>query len=88
MGKHIKKKLSGLPPYLLPNIKGWHNLVKQPEQGSKNRYFGKNWFELLQSGELPLYEGSITLKTKDVHSIVLLNLGVDHATPWRTLNRK
>lgn len=65
------------PAYSLPRLHGWHMLSKQdlPDKGKMYKYFGANWWDLLMADKLPLHVGSITLKTKNAHAIVFVNLG-------------
>uniref|UniRef100_A0A6C0EL92 Uncharacterized protein n=1 Tax=viral metagenome TaxID=1070528 RepID=A0A6C0EL92_9ZZZZ len=67
------------PAYSLPKIYGWHLIPKQDlrDTGKIFKYFGANWWDLLLDGKLDLKKGSVTLKTKDVHVMVFINVGTD-----------
>jgi hypothetical protein len=47
------------------------------DTGKIYQYFGANWWDLLMNNKLPLKTGSITVKTKDAHAIIFINLGAD-----------
>ncbi len=61
------------PPYSLPKLYGWHMISKQSKGAQKD--FGLNWWDLLYSDSLPLLRGSITINSKNVHSIIFINMG-------------
>lgn len=67
------------PPYSLPRLYGWHMIPKQEikSKGKIFQYFGANWWDLLLTGKLPLSKTEITVKTKDAHAIIFINLGMD-----------
>jgi len=67
------------PAYSLPKIYGWHLIPKQDlkETGKVFKYFGANWWDLLMDGKLELNKGTVEVKTRDVHAVVFINLGVD-----------
>lgn len=75
-GKHAPN-LAKFPPYSLPKLYGWHLIPKQDlkEKGKIFKYFGANWWDLLLDGKLPLNKGKITLKTKNAHAIIFINIG-------------
>jgi len=72
------------PAYSLPSVYGWHLFAKKDlkDNGKIFKYFGANWWDLLYDGKLDLKKGMVTLKTKDVHAMVFINLG---ATPVQML---
>lgn len=86
----ISKKVTSVPakfpPYSLPKLYGWHMMIKQDikETGKIYQYFGANWWDLLLNDLLPVSVGSITVKTKDAHAIIFINLGVDPVTMTNT----
>ena len=86
----ISRKMTSIPtkfpPYSLPKLYGWHMMTKQDikETGKIYQYFGANWWDLLMNGILPISVGSITVKTKDAHAIIFINLGADTVTMTNT----
>lgn len=76
MSKH-SLNVAKIPPYSLPKLYGWHMLPQQElkETGKIFQYFGANWWDLLLDGKLPLKKGEISVKTKDAHAIIMINLG-------------
>lgn len=79
MSKKHSMNSRKFPAYSLPKIYGWHLIPRQKitDKGRVFKYFGMNWWDLLYSGKLGLKTGSVTLKTKDVHAIIFINLGAD-----------
>lgn len=77
----ISKKINmaKFPPYSLPKLYGWHMLPKQEikDTGKIYQYFGANWWDLLMNDLLPVSIGNITVKTKNAHAIIFINLGSD-----------
>jgi hypothetical protein len=74
-----KVNVNKFPPYSLPKLYGWHLMAKQDikDDGKIYQYFGANWWDLLMNGKLPISKGSITVKTKDAHAIIFINLGAE-----------
>jgi len=76
-------KMSNLPAkfplYSLPKLYNWHSLAKPEikESGKIYQYFGANWWDLLMNDLLPVSVGKITVKTKDAHAIIFINIGAD-----------
>lgn len=79
MSKVVGKIPAKFPPYSLPKLYGWHMMAKQDikDTGKIYQYFGANWWDLLMNNLLPISVGSITVKSKDAHAIIFINLGAD-----------
>lgn len=79
MSKVVGKIPAKFPPYSLPKLYGWHMMAKQDikDTGKIYQYFGANWWDLLMNNLLPISVGSITVKSKDAHAIIFINLGSD-----------
>ena len=80
MNNLVPVKVSAkFPLYSLPRLYGWHMLAKQDikDTGKIYQYFGANWWDLLMNNLLPVSIGNITVKTKDAHAIIFINLGAD-----------
>ena len=54
------------------------------DTGKIYQYFGANWWDLLMNDILPVNVGEITVKTKDAHAIIFINLGADSVTMTNT----
>lgn len=80
MASKHKANMNKFPAYSLPKLYGWHLIPKQDLKttGKVYKYFGANWWDLLYDGKLSLHKGSITLKTKNAHAIIFINLGSNH----------
>lgn len=83
---NTKINISKFPPYSLPKLYGWHMMTKQDikDTGKIYQYFGANWWDLLMNDILPVNVGEITVKTKDAHAIIFINLGADSVTMTNT----
>lgn len=82
MSKVVANVPTKFPPYSLPKLYGWHMMTKQhiKDTGKLYQYFGANWWDLLMNDLLPVSTGSITVKTKDAHAVIFVNLGADSVT--------
>lgn len=79
MSINRKMNIYKFPAYSLPKLKGWHMLLKQhiSDNAEKKGFFGANWWDLLINNKLPLSYGEIEINTKNTHSVILLNMGLD-----------